>query len=155
MFDSDLRLGATQTERIDFILSVLVRACDAESVLLVSAGGQEIAGKGDLASVDRAAVASLSAGTVAAMAELAGAFGESQFKGTTHRGRDRTILLRPIGRKALLVVTAINRRIHPRLGHTLFRAVPVLTDILEHSTEPGGVTIDGRTGSQVGGLTGS
>jgi len=155
MFDSDLRLGPAQTERIDFILSVLVRACDADSALLVSAGGQEIAGKGCLDSIDRAAVSSLSAGTVAAMAELAEAFGETQFKGTTHRGKDRTILLRPIGRKALLVVTAVNQKIHPRLAHTLYRAVSVLADILECSTEPVSVAGDGQAGSRVSGLNGS
>jgi predicted regulator of Ras-like GTPase activity (Roadblock/LC7/MglB family) len=143
MFDSDLRLQAAQTEKIDFILSALVRACDAEAAILVSGGGQEMAAKGNLADFDRVAVASLSAGTLAVMAELAGAFGDSEFKGATHRGRERTILLRPVGRKALLVVMAGNSRINPRLGHTLARAVPLLTDILEPSPDDFGL-IDSR-----------
>ena len=140
MFDSDLRLQTVQTEKIDFILSALVRACDAEAALLVSGSGQEMAGKGNLADFDRAAVASLSAGTLAAMAELAGVFGEPDFTGAAHRGKERTILLRPVGRKALLVVMAGNSRVTPRLGHTLARAVPLLTDILEPSSDDPGQT---------------
>ena len=104
MAGSDLILFDEEYRRIQDALSRLLKDAGAQSVFMIDRSGQPIASVGDVADVDATALASLSAGDVAATEGLARLIGEKQFNSLFHEGERQHIHITLIAGRVILVV---------------------------------------------------
>ncbi|MFV2072409.1 MAG: roadblock/LC7 domain-containing protein [Thermoanaerobaculales bacterium] len=91
-------------ERIKHLLNRLRIDASAKIVFLVDKNGQQIAGAGEVESVDTTSLASLTAGNVAATDGLAKLIGEKEFSILFHEGRKDNIHISIVGQRLILVV---------------------------------------------------
>jgi predicted regulator of Ras-like GTPase activity (Roadblock/LC7/MglB family) len=90
---------------IEHCLEALLHRSRAMCVLLADMSGQLICEKGDRVTLDRASVAALAAGNVAATAEMAKRIGESApFSYLFHEGRQRNVYISAVGQSFLLII---------------------------------------------------
>lgn len=104
MSPADLVLYEEDFRRLQQILRRLRHEAEAGIVLLVDKNGQRIASVGDVESLDMTALASLTAGNVAATDGLARVLGEREFSVLLHEGDKENIHLSIVGGKVILVV---------------------------------------------------
>jgi predicted regulator of Ras-like GTPase activity (Roadblock/LC7/MglB family) len=104
MSPADLVLYEEDFRRLQQILRRLRQEAEAGIVLLVDKNGQRIASVGDVDSLDMTALASLTAGNVAATDGLARVLGEREFSVLLHEGEKENIHLSIVGGKVILVV---------------------------------------------------
>jgi predicted regulator of Ras-like GTPase activity (Roadblock/LC7/MglB family) len=109
MSPADLVLYDEDFRRLQEILRRLRREADAAIVLLVDKNGQRIASVGDVEALDMTALASLTAGNVAATDGLARILGEREFSVLLHEGDKQNIHLSVVGGKVILVVIFADR----------------------------------------------
>ena len=132
MDDSNLVLHPHRYNKILRALSALRQGCWARGAFLISRSGQEVAFDGEDEGLDRQAFSSLAAGTVAATFGLAELIGEEEFQRVVHRGRESSLLMCPVGNRALLILllkAGDTDRVCPR---SLARGILVLRDLLRN-----------------------
>jgi len=109
MSPADLVLFEEDFRRLNQILRKLRVESDASVVLLVDKNGQRIASVGDVEALDMTALASLTAGNVAATDGLARILGEREFSVLLHEGEKENIHVSIVGRRVILVVIFSDR----------------------------------------------
>lgn len=109
MSPADLVLFEEDFRRLQQLLRKLRVESDASVVLLVDKNGQRIASVGDVEALDMTALASLTAGNVAATDALARILGEREFSVLLHEGEKENIHVSIVGRRVILVVIFSNR----------------------------------------------
>jgi predicted regulator of Ras-like GTPase activity (Roadblock/LC7/MglB family) len=148
MSPADLVLYEEDFRRLQQILRRLRQESGASVVLLVDKGGQRIASVGDVEALDMTALASLTAGNVAATDGLARILGEREFSVLLHEGEKENIHVSIVARRVILVVIFGDRsslglvRLRVRqAGAELERAFVEITERMErepvlHGYEP-------------------
>lgn len=96
-------------QKIKGITERLKDDATAKIVFLVDKNGQQIAGCGDLSSIDTTSLASLTAGNVAATDGLAKLIGEKEFSILFHEGEKDNLHISLVGKRGILVVIFDNR----------------------------------------------
>jgi len=109
MSPADLVLFEEDFRRLQQVLRKLRVESDASVVLLVDKNGQRIASVGDVEALDMTALASLTAGNVAATDGLARILGEREFSVLLHEGEKENIHVSIVARRVILVVIFSNR----------------------------------------------
>ncbi len=99
-------LVVTGEEHARFLaeLEAIGREANAKLVFLIDRAGQQIAGCGELAGVDPTALASLTAGNVAATEGVAALVGESEFTSLYHEGRQESLHVSVVGKRLILLI---------------------------------------------------
>ncbi len=91
--------------------------------------------RGAVDPLEREAVCSLAAGTMAATRSLAGLFGEETFEGVYHKGKVSSVLILPVGDEAILLLVLENSsRRDRRHSAEILQATRVLRDLLAMGT---------------------
>ncbi len=109
MSPSDLVLFEEDFRRLQQVLRKLRAESGASVVLLVDKNGQRIASVGDVEALDMTALASLTAGNVAATDGLARILGEREFSVLLHEGEKENIHVSIVARRVILVVIFSDR----------------------------------------------
>jgi len=109
MSPADLVLFEEDFRRLQQVLRKLRVESDASVVLLVDKNGQRIASVGDVEALDMTALASLTAGNVAATDGLARILGEREFSVLLHEGEKENIHVSIVARRVIVVVIFSNR----------------------------------------------
>jgi predicted regulator of Ras-like GTPase activity (Roadblock/LC7/MglB family) len=109
MSPADLVLFEEDFRRLQQVLRKLRSDSEASVVLLVDKNGQRIASVGDVDALDMTALASLTAGNVAATDGLARILGEREFSVLLHEGDKENIHVSIVGRRVILVVIFSDR----------------------------------------------
>jgi len=104
MSPADLVLFEEDFHRLQQALRKLRVESDASVVLLVDKNGQRIASVGDVEALDMTALASLTAGNVAATDGLARLIGEREFSILFHEGERDNIHISIVAQRVILVV---------------------------------------------------
>ena len=104
MAGSDLILFDEEYKKIQDAIGRLRKDASAQSVFMIDKNGQPIASAGDVAEIDATALASLTAGNVAATEGLARLVGEKEFCALFHEGERQNIHITLVGGKLILVV---------------------------------------------------
>jgi len=102
--NSGLVMYQEEFDRISQLLNRLRVDANAKIVFLVDKNGQQIAGAGEVDTVDTTSLASLTAGNVAATDGLAKLIGEKEFSILFHEGRKDNIHISIVGQRLILVV---------------------------------------------------
>ncbi|HEV8130441.1 MAG TPA: roadblock/LC7 domain-containing protein [Acidobacteriota bacterium] len=123
-------LREEENEKITFVLSSLLSTCGAEALFLINRNGQAIASSGQSPTRDEQALASLSAGSVAATHGLARILGEAEFSSISHQGNRWNIHISSVGDRAILVVV-LEKSKGSVDEPALRRAKMILEDILK------------------------
>lgn len=97
MFDEEYR-------KIQEVINRLHEESRGKIVFVVDKNGQQIAGSGDLGSIDATSLASLTAGNVAATDGLAKLIGEKEFSILFHEGKKDHIHISIVANRVILVV---------------------------------------------------
>lgn len=100
----DLILYDEELKEIQGVIDQLQSDARAKIVFVVDKNGQQIAGAGDLATIDTTSLASLTAGNVAATDGLAKLIGEKEFSILFHEGERDNVHISIVGNRVILVV---------------------------------------------------
>lgn len=109
MSPADLVLYEEDFRRLQQILRRLRQETEASVVLLVDKNGQRIVSMGEVEALDMTALASLTAGNVAATDGLARILGEREFSVLLHEGEKENIYVSIVARRVILVVIFADR----------------------------------------------
>lgn len=104
MPEFDLIMYENEFKRINEELQRLHQQANAVVVFLVDKNGQLIASAGDTHNIDTTALASLTAGNIAATGGIARLLGEQEFTILFHEGAKDNIHISLIGQRIILVV---------------------------------------------------
>jgi len=104
MPEFDLIMYENEFKRINEELQRLHQQANAVVVFLVDKNGQLIASAGDTKNIDTTALASLTAGNIAATGGIARLLGEQEFTILFHEGARDNIHISLIGQRIILVV---------------------------------------------------
>lgn len=104
MHEPQLVMYEEEFQKINSILERLVRESNSKSIFLVDRNGQLIAHTGDTENIDSTALASLTAGNIAATGGLAKLLGENEFSVLFHEGERDNIHINIVHRKVILVL---------------------------------------------------
>lgn len=102
--DSNLIMYEEEFRRIDAELQKLHQQSNAKVLFLIDKNGQLIASAGDTHNIDTTALASLTAGNIAATGGMARLLGEREFTVLFHEGDSDNIHISLIGQRVILVV---------------------------------------------------
>jgi len=91
-------------EQIEIICQALYQGAYAKSVFVVDKDGQLVAQRGETMSIDTTALASLTAGAIAAAGGLAQLIGEKEFPVQLHEGERESIHTSLVGDRFILVL---------------------------------------------------
>ncbi len=101
---SQLILFEEESKLLEQACARLFEEAYAKVVFLIDKDGQLISGEGDTKSIDTTALASLTAGNIAATGGLAKLLGEKEFPVQFHEGERENIHISLIGERLILVV---------------------------------------------------
>ncbi|MEE9441204.1 MAG: roadblock/LC7 domain-containing protein [candidate division Zixibacteria bacterium] len=104
MSDDSLILYEEEIERIDSLLTKLLKGAEAKCALLVDKDGHLITRQGFTHSLDTTALAALLAGSFASTKEIARLVGESEFSVLFHQGKKDHIHMSIVGERSIMVV---------------------------------------------------
>ncbi len=104
MPSSEFVLYDEEFQKIKTIISRLKIDANAKLVFLVDKNGQQIASQGEFSEMDTTALASLTAGNVAATDGLAKLLGEEEFSILFHEGKRDNLHISIVGKRIILVV---------------------------------------------------
>jgi predicted regulator of Ras-like GTPase activity (Roadblock/LC7/MglB family) len=96
-------------KQVTAIAEKLLRDANARSIFLVDKNGQLIAAVGDTQSIDTTALASLTAGSIAATGGLAKLIGEKEFSVFFHEGEREHLHISIVAARVIVVVLFDNR----------------------------------------------
>ncbi len=128
MSGRDLVLHEEEFNKLTRLAERLLREANARYVSLVDRNGQPLAWSGDLADVDRTALASLAAGNVAATEGLARMIGERSFSSMYHEGDRDHLHFSAVGDIGILMVAFDERS---SLGLVRLRVRQITPDIVQ------------------------
>jgi predicted regulator of Ras-like GTPase activity (Roadblock/LC7/MglB family) len=128
---SDLVLLEADHARFVTTLERLRVDANAKMVFLIDKNGQQLAHAGDLDTVDPTALASLTAGNVAATDGLAKLLGEREFSILFHEGEHDNLHINVVGGLAILVVVFDERSSLGLVRLRVRRATTDLTKVLD------------------------
>ena len=117
--------------RMSALCERLASDAHARIVFLVDKSGQLIASSGHPAHFDTTSLASLTAGTVAAMGGLAKLLGESEFQNQFHEGVRDSLYMSIVGGRMVLVVIFDNRSSLGLVRWRSKKAAEELADVFE------------------------
>lgn len=104
MADFDLVMYEEEFKRIEEELQKLYQQANAKVIFLVDKNGQLIASAGESHNIDTTALASLTAGNIAATGGIARLLGEKEFTVLFHEGDKDNIHISLVGQRVILVV---------------------------------------------------
>lgn len=104
MAEFDLVMYEEEFKRVEEELRKLYQQANAKVLFLVDKNGQLIASAGDTHDIDTTALASLTAGNIAATGGIARLLGEREFSILFHEGERDNIHISLIGQRVILVV---------------------------------------------------
>ncbi|HET6513881.1 MAG TPA: roadblock/LC7 domain-containing protein [Thermodesulfovibrionales bacterium] len=102
--ESNLIMYEDEFRRIDDELKRLYHQANAKVLFLIDKNGQLIASAGDTHDIDTTALASLTAGNIAATGGMARLLGEKEFSVLFHEGDKDNIHISLVGHRVILVV---------------------------------------------------
>jgi predicted regulator of Ras-like GTPase activity (Roadblock/LC7/MglB family) len=102
--ESNLIMYEDEFRRIDDELKRLYHQANAKVLFLIDKNGQLIASAGDTHDIDTTALASLTAGNIAATGGMARLLGEKEFSVLFHEGDKDNIHISLVGQRVILVV---------------------------------------------------
>lgn len=105
---SNFRIDSEEYNKIQSILSSLYENSEAILASLISRSGQEIAYCGKSQLIDRTALAALAASNLAATFGIAELVDEQEFERVYHRGKDKSILMVPVGDQVFILFVFLN-----------------------------------------------
>ncbi len=144
---SDLVLLESDDRRITEVLDRLRRDANARATILLDKNGQQWGQSGDLREVDPTALASLTAGNVAATDGLAKLLGEHEFAVLFHEGERQNLHLNVVARTAILVVIFDERSSLGLVRLRVKKAGQDLESILEEISSRAASSHDGLAGA--------
>ena len=103
-YPMDLVLYDEELKEIQEIINQLHIDARSRIVFVVDKNGQQIAGAGDISSIDATSLASLTAGNVAATDGLAKLIGEKEFSILFHEGEKDNVHISIVANRVILVV---------------------------------------------------
>jgi predicted regulator of Ras-like GTPase activity (Roadblock/LC7/MglB family) len=118
------------------ILAVHCAQSGAAYAALLEESGFLYADAGDESLRDQGEAAALAVGAWHATRELAHRFGETNFNGITHEGRDRHLHISPVDERFLLLTVFNNDTKLALIRATAFKAVPALREALAAGAGP-------------------
>lgn len=104
MNDDALIIYEEEIEKIDSLLTKLLKGAEAKCALLVDKDGHLITRQGFTHSLDTTALAALLAGSFASTKEIARLVGESEFSVLFHQGKKDHIHMSLVGERSIMVV---------------------------------------------------
>lgn len=104
MNDDTLIIYEEEIEKIDSLLTKLLKGAEAKCALLVDKDGHLITRQGFTHSLDTTALAALLAGSFASTKEIARLVGETEFSVLFHQGKKDHIHMSLVGERSILVV---------------------------------------------------
>lgn len=104
MNDDNLIIYEEEIEKIDTVLTKLLKGAEAKCALLVDKDGHLITRQGFTHSLDTTALAALLAGSFASTKEIARLVGESEFSVLFHQGKKDHIHMSLVGDRSILAV---------------------------------------------------
>ncbi len=104
MAEDALIIYEEQINKIDTLLSKMLKGCEAKCTLLVDKDGHLITRQGFTHSLDTTALAALLAGSFASTKEIARLVGEPEFSVLFHQGKKDHIHMSIVGDRSILVV---------------------------------------------------
>jgi len=131
MAGSDLVMYEEEFRRIDDELQRLRAQANANVVFLVDKNGQLIASAGETQNVDTTALASLTAGNIAATGGMAKLLGEKEFTILFHEGERDNINISLVGERVILVVIFDSRSSIGLVRLRVKKATETLASIFE------------------------
>lgn len=126
----DLFLFEEDHQALQRSVQVLLRESEANAVFLIDKNGQQLAAAGDYDDIDTTALATLTAGNVAATDGLAKLLGEQGFTILFHEGQKDNIHISIVGELAILVVIFDQRTSVGLVRLRVKQGSPVLEKIL-------------------------
>lgn len=144
---SDLVLLESDDRRISEVLDRLRRDANARATVLLDKNGQQWGHSGDLREVDPTALASLTAGNVAATDGLAKLLGEREFAVLFHEGERQNLHINVVARTAILVVIFDERSSLGLVRLRVKKAGHDLESILEEISSRAASSRDGLAGA--------
>ncbi len=131
MVSSDLIMYEDEFKRIDEELQKLNQQSNAKITFLVDKNGQLIASAGDTHNIDTTALASLTAGNIAATGGIARLLGEKEFSILFHEGEKDNIHISLIAQRVILVVIFDQRSSLGLVRLRVKKSSEILTKIFE------------------------
>ncbi|MBI5328298.1 MAG: roadblock/LC7 domain-containing protein [Deltaproteobacteria bacterium] len=104
MSTSSLVMFEEEFKQITAVIDRLLKEANAKIVFLMDKDGQLIAASGDTGDMDTTALASLTAGNIAATGGLAKLIGEKEFSILSHEGEKDKLHISIVGQRAIVVV---------------------------------------------------
>jgi len=104
MSDDNLIIYEEEINKIDALISKMLKGAEAKCALLVDKDGHLITRQGFTHSLDTTALAALLAGSFASTKEIARLVGESEFSVLFHQGKKDHIHMSIVGERSILVV---------------------------------------------------
>jgi predicted regulator of Ras-like GTPase activity (Roadblock/LC7/MglB family) len=104
MSDNSLIIYEEEINKIDALMSKMLKGCEAKCALLVDKDGHLITRQGFTHSLDTTALAALLAGSFASTKEIARLVGEPEFSVLFHQGKKDHIHMSLVGERSILVV---------------------------------------------------
>ena len=109
MSEDDLIIYEEEIEKIDLVLSKMLKGAEAKCALMVDKDGHLITRQGFTHSLDTTALAALLAGSFASTKEIARLVGESEFSVLFHQGKKDHIHMSLVGDRSILAVVFDDR----------------------------------------------
>jgi predicted regulator of Ras-like GTPase activity (Roadblock/LC7/MglB family) len=129
--NSDLVMYEDEFKHIDEELQRLFQQANAKITFLVDKNGQLIASAGDTHDIDTTALASLTAGNIAATGGIARLLGEKEFSILFHEGERDNIHISLIAQRVILVVIFDQRSSLGLVRLRVKKSSEILTKIFE------------------------
>lgn len=104
MADNSLVIYEEEINKIESLISKMLKGCEAKCALLVDKDGHLITRQGFTHSLDTTALAALLAGSFASTKEIARLVGEPEFSILFHQGKKDHIHMSLVGERSILVV---------------------------------------------------
>ena len=152
MADDNLIIYEEEINKIDGLISKMLKGAEAKCALLVDKDGHLITRQGFTHSLDTTALAALLAGSFASTKEIARLVGESEFSVLFHQGKKDHIHMTLVGERSILVVIFDDRttigmvRLYAK--ETALELVKIFDDIQEKSAGKENTGISGDFASQ-------
>lgn len=131
MVDYGMVLYEEEYRQLEAELRRLLAQANALVVCLIDKNGQLIASAGDTADLDTTALASLTAGNIAATGGMAKLLGEREFTILFHEGERDNIHITVIGQRAILVVIFDHRSSLGLVRLRVKKSAEVLSKVFE------------------------
>jgi predicted regulator of Ras-like GTPase activity (Roadblock/LC7/MglB family) len=132
--ESNLVMYEDEFRRIDDELRKLYQQSNAKVLFLIDKNGQLIASAGDTHDIDTTALASLTAGNIAATGGMARLLGEKEFTVLFHEGDRDNIHISLVGHRVILVVIFDQRSSLGLVRLRVKKSTEMLTKIFEDIT---------------------